>query len=259
VDIAEVRRSRGYHVLVGVGLVSYGLVHLMLAWLALQIAFGGKEDASSQGALRGLAQQPLGAGLLWVMAVGLFTLVVWQVLEATIGREEANRAGPLRRRLASAGRAVVYLVLGILAVGVARGSGGGSGNGEEALSARLMALPFGRVLVAALGAAVIAVGISQIVKGVKQKFTEDLDHAVEPVVRRLGTVGYCAKGVALSIIGGLFGYAALTYDPEQAGGLDAAMDTIRQQPFGLALLVIMALGLASFGVYCFVWARRARY
>ena len=38
-NVAQVRRSKGYHVLVGVGLVSYGVVHLMLAWLALQIAF----------------------------------------------------------------------------------------------------------------------------------------------------------------------------------------------------------------------------
>jgi Domain of Unknown Function (DUF1206) len=259
VDIAQVRRSRGYHVLVGIGLISYGLVHLMLAWLALQIAFGGRNNASAGGALQQLTQQPLGSVLLWVMAIGLFTLVIWQILEATIGREEANRDGRLRRRLSSAGRAVVYLALGLIAVGVARGSGGGSGNGEETLSTRLMALPFGRILVAAVGAAVIAVGISQIVKGVKQKFTEDLDHAVSQNVRRLGTAGYCAKGVALSIIGGLFGYAALTYDPERAGGLDAALATIRDQPFGTALLVVMAVGIASFGVFCFIWARYARY
>ena len=258
-SVAQVRRSRGYRILVGVGLVSYGLVHLMLAWLALQIALSGRGDASTGGALQQLSQQPLGAGLLWVMAIGLFTLVPWQVFEATIGREEANRDGRLRRRLASGGRAVVYLALGIAAVGVAMGSGGGSGGGEETVSARLMALPFGRILVAALGAAVIAVGISQIVKGVKQNFTEDLDHAVSQNVRRLGTAGYCAKGVALSIIGGLFGYAALTYDPENAGGLDTALNTIRDQPFGTGLLVIMALGLACFGVYCFFWARNARY
>jgi hypothetical protein len=259
VDVARVRRSRGYHVLVGVGLVSYGLVHLMLAWLALQIAFGGRNRASPGGALQQLTQQPLGRVLLWVMAIGLFTLVVWQILEATIGREEVHRDGRLRRRLSSAGRAVVYLALGILAVGVARGSGGGSSNGEETLSARLMALPFGRVLVAAVGVAVIAVGISQIVKGIKQSFTEDLDHAVSQNVRRVGTAGYCAKGVALGIIGGLFGYAALTYEPENAGGIDAALATIRDQPFGTVLLVIMALGIACFGVYCFIWARFARY
>jgi uncharacterized protein DUF1206 len=259
VDIEQVRRSRGYHGLVGVGLISYGLVHLVLAWLALQIAFGRRENASAGGALKQLSSQPLGTVLLWVMAIGLFTLVIWQVVEATIGRVASNRDGRLRKRLSSAGRAVVYLALGILAVGVAVGNGGGSGNGEQALSARLMDLPLGRFLVGAVGIAVIAVGISQIVKGVKQKFREDLDSGITPMVRRLGTAGYCAKGVALAIIGGLFGYAALTYDPGKAGGLDAALDTIRQQPFGTVLLVVMAVGIACFGAFCFVWARKARY
>lgn len=258
-NVEQVRQSKGYHALVGVGLVSYGLVHLVLAWLALQIAFGRSEDASAGGALQQLSQQPLGTVLLWAMAIGLFVLVPWQVFEAVIGRKEANRDGRLRKRLSSAGRAVVYLALGIAAAGVAVGGGGGSGSGEEALSTRLMALPFGRFLVGAVGIAVIAVGISQIVKGVKQKFTEDLDSGATQMVRRLGTVGYCAKGVSLAIVGGLFGYAALSYDPEKAGGLDAALDTIRQQPFGTVLLVVMALGLASFGVFCFVWARKARF
>ena len=244
VEVDQVRRSRGYHVLVGVG---------------LQIALGRREDASAGGALEQLAQSPLGTALLWVMAVGLFALVVWQGFEAAIGRTEAHRDGRLRKRLSSAGRAIVYLALGILAVGVAMGSGGRGGNSEQTLSARLMALPFGRVLVGAVGVAVIAVGVSQIVKGVKQKFTEDLDRSVGRLERRLGTAGYVAKGVSLGIIGALFGYAALTYDPKQAGGLDAALTTISEQPFGTVLLVVMALGIASFGLFCFVWARRARY
>lgn len=259
VDLAQVRRSKGYHGLIGVGLVSYGLVHLVIAWLALQVAFGRSEDASAGGALQQLTRQPVGTVLLWVMAIGLFTLVPWQIVEATIGREESGRDGRLRRRLASAGRAVVYLGLGILAVGVALGNGGGSGEGEDTVSSRLMALPFGRILVGAIGVAVIAIGVSQIVKGVKQNFTEDLESGISPLVRRLGTVGYCAKGVALAIIGALFGYAAVTYDPKKAGGLDTALTTIREQPFGTVLLVVMALGIASFGVFCLVWARRARY
>jgi hypothetical protein len=257
--IAEVRRSRPYHALVGVGLVSYGLMHLVLAWIALQLVFGKRGDASQQGALSQLARQPLGGVLLWIMAIGLFTLAVWQAVEATIGRDQGDRDGRTRRRLSSAGRAVVYLALGVLAVGVAVGSASASGKGEETLSAKLMSVPFGQVLVAAVGAAVIGVGIAQVVKGVKQKFTEDLDRGVRPAVRRLGSVGYCVKGVALSIIGGLFVWAAITYDPKKAGGMDAALSTVRDQPFGVVLLAIMAAGIACFGVYCFFWARLARY
>jgi hypothetical protein len=254
-----VRGSRGYHALVGIGLVSYGLVHLVLAWIALQVAFSRGGDASSQGALRQLAKQPLGAVLLWAMAVGLFTLFVWQIVEATVGRAGQDSRKQLMRRLTSVGRAVVYFVIGFSAAAIALGSGSSSGQSEQTLSARLMSVPFGRILVAIVGLVVVAVGISQIVKGVKRKFTDDLDGAVGEPALKLGTVGYCAKGVALGIIGLLFGWAALTYDPKKAGGMDAALSAVRGQPFGAVLLFVMALGLAAFGLYCFVWARNAKY
>jgi hypothetical protein len=259
IAITEVRRSRAYHALVAIGLVSYGILHLTLAWIVLQLVFGKRANASPEGALSELGQQPLGGGLLWIMAIGLLTLTLWQGFEAVIGREEPDPGARLRRRLRSAGRAVVYLVLGLLAVGIATRAASGSGQGEETITAKLLSVPFGQVLVALVGAAVIGVGIGQIVRGVKQKFIEDLDRGAPPAVRRLGTVGYCVKGVALCIIGGLFIWAAITYDPKKAGGMDDALSTIREQPFGSVLLVIMAAGIACFGVYCFFWARMARY
>jgi hypothetical protein len=257
--VAEVRRSRPYHALVGIGLVSYGLLHLVVAWIAVQLAIWKRGEASGEGALGQLGKQPLGAVLLWIMAVGLFTLALWQAVEATIGRDQANRDSRWRRRLMSAGRAVVYLALGALAVGVAAGAASGSGEGEETFTAKLMSVPFGQVLVATVGAVVIGIGIAQIVKGVKQNFTEDLDRGAPQGVRRLGTIGYCAKGIAFAIIGGLFVWAAITYDADKAGGMDAALSVIRGQPFGTVLLMIMAAGIACFGVYCFFWARMARY
>ena len=48
---------------VRVGLVSYGVVHLLMAWLALRLAFGdGGGSASSQGALQQLAAERPRAG-----------------------------------------------------------------------------------------------------------------------------------------------------------------------------------------------------
>ena len=90
------RHSRGYQRLVKVGLVSYGVVHLLVAWIALNVAFGKRGDASPNGALKEVAQQPLGEVLLWVMAVGLFALTIWQLIEATVGRDDPNREGTSR-------------------------------------------------------------------------------------------------------------------------------------------------------------------
>ena len=52
---------------------------------------------------------------------------------------------------------------------------------------------------------------------------------------------------------------ATIYNPDKAGGMDAALSALRDQPFGTVLLLAMAVGFAAFGVYCFVWARKARY
>jgi len=51
-----------------------------------------------------------------------------------------------------------------------------------------------------------------------------------------------AKGVALAIVGVLFIVAAVTFDPQKAGGLDTALQTPRQRTFGPVLLALTALG-----------------
>ena len=66
--------------------MTYGVVHLLVGWLALQLAFGDKEDqASNSGAMHYLAQQPLGGFLVWVIAIGMLFLVVWRLLEFAFG------------------------------------------------------------------------------------------------------------------------------------------------------------------------------
>jgi hypothetical protein len=263
VTSVELSRRRGYQVLISVGLVSYGVVHLVLAWISAQVALsgGGGEDASPTGALKELGQQPVGLILLWVMAVGLLALVPWQVLEAVGGRPGADPKDKVKNRGRAIGRALVYLVLSLTAgrIAVGAGAGASSGQTEQTVTARLINLPFGRALVVAVGIVVLAIGISQIVKGVRQKFVEDdLAGGVGRAVVLLGRVGWVAKGIALGLVGLLFCWAAVQHDPEKAGGMDAALATLRDQPFGPVLLLAMALGFAAFGVYCLAWARNAK-
>ncbi len=259
---ARVQGSRGYRALVAVGLASYGIVHLLIGYIAARIAWGGGGgSADNQGALTTLAQTSLGPALLVVVGVGLLTLVVWQGLEAAFGHGRVAQQHDEKRRtlkrLSSAGRAVVYLLLGISALRLVAGSSS-SGDTEETTTGRLLALPLGRVLVLVVAAVVIGLGVAQIVRGVKKKFTEDLQGGTSEAVITLGTVGYVAKGVALGVVGALFGYAAVTADAEKAGGMDAALHTIQQQPFGSILLTAMALGFVAFGLFCFAWAKDAK-
>ena len=71
------------------GLICYGVVHLLLGWLSLQLAFGDtSEKASNKGAMQELAQQPYGEVLVWAIAIGMFLLVLWRLLEAFVGHRD---------------------------------------------------------------------------------------------------------------------------------------------------------------------------
>jgi len=251
--------------LVTVGLITYGIVHVLIAWIALQLAWGGGGgggggEASQQGAMAQLAGNPVGVVVLWVTAVGMAALVVWQVSEAINGyRDESDKGKRLRRRLGSVGRAVVYAVLAWTAFQFAVGSGDrSSGSGQQTVSARLMSVPAGRILVVAIGVGILAIGARNVWRGVAKKFTHDLRGGVGQATIRLGMVGFVAKGIALGVVGVLFAYGGITHDPSKAGGTDQALRSLLELPFGQILLTLVALGIAAFGIYCFVWARHAK-
>src|SRR3954451_24409078 len=70
---------------VQVGMVAYGIVHLTIAWLGIQLALGENSGSgSSNGALKQLPQQPFGKVVVWVVVVGMFLLVIWKLVEAFI-------------------------------------------------------------------------------------------------------------------------------------------------------------------------------
>jgi hypothetical protein len=256
--------SRPFRALLTVGLIAYGVVHLLVGWIALGIAWVGitgtnsAQEASQQGALNELASQPLGAATLWVVAIGLIALALWQIVEAIWGhRDRPAGVKRIRKRVGSAGRCIAYALLAAASISTLRGDSG-SGESEESYTARLMGQPWGRIVVGLVAVAIVVLGVRLIRRGVKKKFTEDLAGGVSQGVVRLGQAGYIAKGIAFAIVGGLFGWAAATYDPEKAGGLDDALRTVNEAPFGAVLLTAMALGLMCFGVYCFFWAKNPR-
>ena len=243
-----------------IGLVAYGIVHLMVAWLAVQLALGStSENASNSGALHALAQQPMGGVLIWMIALGMLLLVVWRVLEFAVGhREETDDAKRWRKRAGSLGKAVIYGVLAWSAFKVAVGEG--SKGGTDSTTATIMQWPGGQFLVGAAGLAIIGYGAFLVHRGWTEKFTEHLDAQGQSgkdgsAYVLFGKVGYIAKGVAIAIVGGLFCYAAITHEAKKSGGLDQALETVREQPFGQVLLIVIAAGIACYGLFCFARAK----
>jgi hypothetical protein len=241
-----------------VGLVAYGVVHLMVAWLALQLALGhhGK-NASQQGAVQKLAHEPYGEVLVWALAVGMFALAVWQGVEGAAGHRSHDGFSRVWRRVASLGKAVVYTAIGISAVHAATGSSSSSKKSStDSWTARLMRLPAGQLIVGAVGVAIIGIGVYLVRKAWTEGFAKQLDAegrsgSTGRALLVFGKAGYTAKGVAFAVVGALFVWAAASQDPRKSGGLDQALHKVLQQPFGPVLLVAIALGLACFGIFCF--------
>ncbi|MPV37685.1 DUF1206 domain-containing protein [Georgenia subflava] len=246
------------HTLGKVGYAALGIVWLLLGWLALQLALGsgGGSEASSSGALEQLAGSPLGRVLLVIMAVGLLAYAVWQAVEAAWGYRDEAPKKRAARRIGSVAKAAFAVVLLVTAVQLATASGGGSGGGtEEEATAALMAAPGGVALVALVGAGILSLGGYWVYRGVTASFREKLRGDVPERVVTFGRVGHVARGVAVGVLGVLVGVAALRHDPEQAGGIDAALTALLELPLGKLLLGAVALGLICFGVYQVLAAR----
>jgi len=261
----EVRRAAGsepVRAAARAGLVVNGIIHLLVAWLALRVAFGSRERADQTGALQTVAAEPFGRLLLWLIVVAFAAVVVWRAREAIWGfRYVLDTGDRARKRMFSAGQAILFAALAVLAGRVAGGSS--AGNGGQGLTAQLLRYPLGRVLVVVVGVGVLVGGVIMAYRGWKKTFTEDVDlqrasPTLRAVAERTGQFGSVAKGFAVAIVGVLVAFAGLAYQPARAQGLDVALKTLVAQPFGPALLVVVALGFASYGVFAFFDARYHR-
>lgn len=257
----QARRSNWMEGAVRFGLVAYGFVYLLIAWVAAQLALGRHSGRpSAQGALAQLAHGSVGRLALWAMAVGLFVLVVWRALEAIGGYPGSDGAELARKRAVSLGKAVLYGALGLSALKVAMGSGSSSSRTQRTMTARVMDLPAGQWIVAAVGLAIIGYGAGLVWRGCTDKFLKHLDWEGRTghdgrAYTWFGRIGHVAKGISFGLVGVLVGYAAVTHEPKKSGGLDQALMKLLHQPFGPFLLLAIAVGIGCYGLFCFAWAR----
>ncbi|WP_162599816.1 DUF1206 domain-containing protein [Nocardioides solisilvae] len=240
------------------GLVAYGLTHLLIAWVALQLAWGGasSDQASSEGAFQQLTSSALGTAVLWAVAVGLLLLVLWRLLEAAFGHDDEEGAARWVKAGGSLLKAGLYAALAVTAIRTLTGSSGGGG---KPLTAQVLSWPAGQVLVVLAGICVIGYGGWTAYRGVSEKFLEHLDSSgrtgeVGTAYRWAGKAGYVAKGVSIGIVGLLVAHAGWTHEGKDKG-LDDALREVLQQPFGPWVLSAIALGIACYGLFCFARAR----
>lgn len=241
-----------------VGYAVSGVLHLLIAWIALQIAWSSSgKSADQSGALQTLAASGLGKLTLWVAVLGFLALGLFELAKALAVRP-APGASPWADRVKSISKGVLYLVLAWTCFGFAKGDSSSSKAQSADFTATLLQQPGGRLLVAAVGLVVIGVGVYHIVKGWTKKFLQDLREHPGSLATDAGRVGYMSKGFALVVVGLLFGAAAVQNSASEATGLDGALRSLRQQTVGPWLLTAVALGIGAYGAYSFARAKYAR-
>jgi hypothetical protein len=250
------------------GYAARGIVYLTVGGFAFLAAIGrGGGTTDTRGALQVLLTQPFGRVLLILVALGLVGYALWRLLmgirdperHGSDGKALARRAGYIVSGLANLALAAFAGSLALPGVIPSPGGGGSGGDGTQDWTATLMRQPFGRWLVAAVGLAVVGVAVAFAVRAFKASFERHLDpRACTPLVRNVCRAGILARAVVFAVVGGFLLVAAWQADPSEAGGLGAALRSLRAQPFGPVLLGAVGLGLVAFAVYSFVAARWRR-
>lgn len=255
-SLSRMQRSTAFERAARAGHAVSGVLHLLIGWITIRLAFGQGGNADQSGALAELASKPGGRVALWVAVVAFVALALWRVTEAVVGkkRESGSDTGD---RLKAVALAVVYLAFAWSAFGYARGSGRSSGEQNAGITARLMQSTPGKGVLLIAAAVIVGVGVYHVYKGVSTNFRDDLDGSVGRGVTWLGIAGYTAKGIALAGAGLLVAVSVFTADPSKSTGLDGAVKTLGAQPYGQVLLVLAGLGIGLYGIYAFVLARRA--
>ncbi len=245
------------------GLTARGVLYILIGWVAILVALGqSSQHADQQGALKLLVGQPYGLVSLWLLGIGFAGYALWRLSEAAFGvTGDGNGAGP---RLKSLVRAVIYAFFAYLTFTIISGAGGGSQTRKQQdLTASVMHHPGGQWLVGIAGLAIVIAGLVLVAEGVRRKFLKylrlsEMSPRTRRIVERLGMIGTAGRGAVFALAGILVIEAAVTYQPSKAGGIDKALLTLRNQPFGEVLLILAALGLIIFGVYGLCEARWRR-
>ncbi|HEU5148009.1 MAG TPA: DUF1206 domain-containing protein [Chryseosolibacter sp.] len=245
------------------GLVSKGVVYFLMGGLSVLAAFGlSSEKGDKSEAFKLIYEQPYGRVILIAIAIGLLGYVMLRLMQAFKNTE--NKGKDLKGTLDRIGygmSALMYLGIGIYAMKlVLQGASSDQGDSRQFIVSKIFEYPGGEYIVGIASLIVIGMGIYQIARGVTGKFMKRVNlynSNMKDAFKTAGVIGYISRGIVLGIIGYFLFHAAWLSNPNEAKGTGAAFDFL-QNTFGSLMMALVAIGLAAYGVFCFVKAKYQR-
>lgn len=257
------------------GWLAKGVVYVIAGVLALMVA--GKasgwskasttadQEASPTGAMKTIAHATGGPLLIWILAIGMLTYAAWRLVSAAL--PGGTDAEAWVKRLGYVVSAILYITFAFTAISLASSStpsADANGNSKvTSLTARIMGHSGGRVLIGLVGLIVIAAGLYRINKGAKDDVNDELDLSGMSSERLqwtkgFGRVGEIGRGVGMGLVGFFLLRAAITYDVNEATGLDGALRRLTVHTWGVLVVIVVGLGFAAYGAFCATTFTRRR-
>lgn len=264
--ISDLPRARLIEAAARIGYGARGFVYLSLGVLTLLAATDQIASAvGSSGAAGWLAGQPLGRVWLILLGAGLWLFVLWRALQAIFDAD--HEGSDLKAWAMRGGQALSGLFYALLASSVfeyldeyeMRPAAEDVAENQEK-AATLMGLPFGEHLLLLVGLAILAIGVGNIVRAWKDRFTEELSCSSDicRIVRPMARLGYAARGFAYLPLAAFIILAGATSDISDVTSFGEALDALEARPGGPWILGFTAVGLIAFGAFAFIEARWRR-
>jgi hypothetical protein len=251
--------------LVRLGFAGKGVLYLLIGVIAIRVAAGGGGKPEDQkGALQALRDESFGMPLLIILGIALIGYAIWGLVEAIRGPDNDGVMAVIER-IGAVVRMLLYGSFAAFALMIvfAPSAATGSGQDPQETTAKVLDVPLGRWLVLALGVVILGVAAYDVYRAFSQSFLEDLDlseanDAGRKLVGGLGSAGHGARAIAYALVGYFLAKAAIQYDPDEAVGLDGALQRLAAESYGPIVLGVVSAGLIAYGIYALAEARYHR-
>jgi hypothetical protein len=233
--------------------------YVILTGITIRIAtLGGRRSpqADAHGALALVSRPLIGRIAIGMVAAGFVMFGVGRLVGAVSDSEVSTV-----KRVLTALQGLFYLALAYIPCAFLAGKGAtGSQQQQQKTTAQILSLPGGRWILIAVGVILIVVCAQQIRGALQRDFADGLDMQGSPrwirsLAMKAGVVGIVSRALVFLPTGIFLIISAAEENPGRSYGTDAELLALSGYAWGIAVLALVATGLAVFTVFSAIETR----